>query len=75
MTTNNPQDKLINFAMSELTKVLQDVKQGKVPEMSATMQKLASKLEMANETRKTMTDEEVKTFAETLVQEISNLDE
>ena len=72
---NNPQDQLINLAMKELSKVLEDMQKGKTPTMSPTMEKLASELEIANEKRKTMSEEEVKNFAETLITQISKLDE
>lgn len=74
-STNNPQDTLINLAMKELSKVLEDMQQGKTPTMSPTMEKLATELEMANEKKKTMSEDEVKDFAETLIKQISKLDD
>jgi len=75
MANNNSQDQLINLAMKELSKVLQDMKQGKAPEMSSTMEKLSEELESVNDKRKTMSEEEIKNFAETLVKQISKLEE
>lgn len=76
MTTNNnnSQDQLINLAMQELSKVLQDMKQGKTPEMSATMAKISEELEAASAKKKVMSEEEVKNFAETLIKQISKLE-
>jgi hypothetical protein len=61
--------------MKELSKVLQDMKQGKNPEMSSTMEKLSTELESVNDKHKTMSEEEIKNFAETLIKQISKLDE
>lgn len=72
---SNPQDQLINFAIKELNKVLQDIKDGKTPEMPVAMEKLASELEMANKKRNSMTEDEIKQWAERIVQEVSNLEE
>lgn len=74
MSNQNPQDKLIDFALTELAKVLQDMKEGKEPQMSSSMQKLASELE--NNTKKSkMSETEVKDFAERLIKQISNLED
>lgn len=75
MSNNNSQDKLINLAMQELAKVLQDMQTGKVPEMSSSMQKLSSELEMANEKRKNMSEDEIKEWAERIATEVSKLEE
>lgn len=72
---NNSQDQLINLAMKELSKVLQDMQQGKTPEMSPTMEKLAAELESVNDKKTKMSEEEIKNFAEKLVKQISKLDE
>lgn len=73
MSTNNPQDKLINLAMQELSRVLQDLRQGKNPEMSSSVQKLASELEMANENHNKMSEEDVKQWAARIATEVSKL--
>ncbi len=73
--TNNSQDQLINLAMQELSKVLQDMQQGKTPEMSSTMETLAAELESVNDKKAKMSEEEIKSFAEKLVKQISKLDE
>jgi len=75
MGNNNSQDQLINLAIKELSKVLQDMQQGKTPEMSSAMEKLAAELESVNDKKKNMSEEEVKSFAEKLVKQISKLEE
>jgi hypothetical protein len=75
MVNNNSQDQLINLAMKELSKVLQDMKQGKTPEMSSTMEKLSAELESVNDKKAKMSEEEIKNFAEKLVKQISKLEE
>ncbi len=68
------QDKLIQFCIKELGKALQDVKQGKEPKMSSSMQKIADELDNVNDTYKNMTEEEVKNFAEKLLKDISEME-
>jgi cytochrome c553 len=75
MSTQNPQDQLLGFAMKELSKVLQDLKEGKQPEMSSSMEKLASELEMATEKKKNMTEEEIKNWAQRIAAEVSKLED
>lgn len=75
MAGPNHQEKLIKLAIEELSKVLQDVKQGKTPTMPPTMQKLADDLEVINNNHKNMSEEEIKNFAEKLIQNIENLEE
>ena len=75
MTTKNSQDQLIDLAMKELTKVLQDLKQGKEPSMSETMQKLSAELETVSEKKKVMSDQEIQEWAARIANEVSNLDD
>jgi len=65
---SKPQDQLISLAIQELNRVLQDVKNGKTPEMSASIQKLSEELEKASPT---MNEEEAKTFAENIIHKIN----
>lgn len=75
MAGQNPQDQLLGFAMQELSKVLQDLKEGKQPEMSSSMQRIASELEMANEKKKSMSEDEIKAWAERIAAEVSKLED
>jgi cytochrome c553 len=75
MSTQNPQDQLLGLAMKELTKVLQDLKEGKQPEMPSSMEKLASELEMATDQKKNMTEEEIKNWAQRIAAEVSKLED
>lgn len=71
MSDKKPQEELISFAMKELTKVLEDVKKGKTPVMSPSMETLASELEKIDTM---MSDEELDKWAERM-QHITKNDE
>jgi hypothetical protein len=75
MDTRNPQDRLLGVAMKELGKVLQDLKEGKQPQMSSSMQRLASELETTTENKKNMSEEELKVWAERIAVEVTNLED
>jgi len=75
MSNQNSQDQLINFAVKELHKVLNDLKQGKEPNMSPAIQKLSLELETAKEKKAKMSESEIKEWAERIVKEVSNLGE
>lgn len=75
MPDKNSQEQLIQLAIKELNKVLQDAKQGKQPVMSNAIQKLSEEFEKINQQPNKMTEDETKDFAERLVKEISKLEE
>lgn len=75
MSNENSQEQLLQLAMKELNKVLQDVKQGRTATMSSTVQKLSEEFEKVGPQANKMTEEEAKAFAERLVKEISKLEE
>lgn len=65
----NPREQLINLAISELTKVFQDLREGKEPKISPEIEKLTVSLEQSNTK---MSEEQVNNFAEQLIKDLSN---
>ncbi len=57
------QDKLLSFAMGELAKVFEDLKQGKAPSMSSNLEMLQDELSKANAK---MTDDELAEWVKNL---------
>ena len=70
----NAQDKIIEFTVSELTRVLKDLKAGREPKMSKQMEKLADAMEQVSDSNTKMSEEQIKEWTEKLSEEILNKD-
>lgn len=67
--SKDPQATILNFAIKELNKIVQDLKNGKQPEMSPILQKLSQEIEDVDP--KKMSEKDTEVFAEKLVETIS----
>lgn len=68
------QNKLIDLALGEINKMIDDLKAGKTPAVSGKIQKLSEEMASMNEKSKTMTEEEVEAWAKQLNEHISNME-
>lgn len=68
------QNKLLDLVLKQLTNTIDDIKQGKQPEMSPSMRRLADELEHINSKKHNLSEQEIKDFAEKLLKDIPNLE-
>jgi hypothetical protein len=66
------QSQLINFTLQELTRIINDVRSGKEPQMSPTLQKLAEEMEAVKDSKRQMTEEEVKQWTDKIIEKVYN---
>ena len=67
---SDSQVNLIDFALAELEKTMQAVKQGKEPKISPKLAKMLHEVEKVSDKQKEMTSEEVNEFTENLAKKI-----
>lgn len=66
------QNQLINFTLQELASIIGDVRAGKEPQMSPTLQKLAEEMEAVKDSKRQMTEEEVKRWTDKIMEKVYN---
>lgn len=71
MNKENPQSQLIEHTLSEMYKMFKDIKEGKQPKMSASLEKLS--VELKNVDATTMKEEDVKNWIKKVSSEVLNL--
>lgn len=60
----NSQEKVIEFAVAELMKIVSDVQKGKTPKISPEIESLKKEVDKLASMPEDMTDEEIETWAD-----------
>lgn len=66
---------LVKFALEEMQKMAKEAHEGKNPTMSPALEKLSTELKTVSAKSKTMNEDEIKQWADTLTSEIEKIDE